>query len=95
VSLWAVCGFAGVLLLAVVALAFGRREFHYRDVTDALGNTYQFVVRSIDAHAQEAVRLTLERYIKGIRLVTDSRPEHRNEFCVPYEPDQSAACPAG
>jgi len=70
VSLWAVSGVAVALLVAVVALSFGRKEFHYRDVTDALGNSWQFGIRSVDAHDQEAIRLRLERYIKGIRLVT-------------------------
>jgi type IV secretory pathway TrbF-like protein len=68
--LWAVSGVAVVLVVAVVILAFGRKEFHYRDITDALGNTYQFGIRSVDAHDQWAVKLVLERYIKGVRLVT-------------------------
>jgi type IV secretory pathway TrbF-like protein len=84
VSLWAVCAFAAVLLIAVVVLAFGRREVHYRDVTDALGNTYQFGIRSVDAHDQEAVRLTLERYIKGVRLVTRDANYQYRETNVAY-----------
>jgi len=70
VSLWAVSGVAVALLVAVVVLSFGRKEFHYRDVTDALGNSWQFGIRSVDAHDQEAVRLVLERYVKGVRLAT-------------------------
>lgn len=77
-SLWVALGFAAVLVVAVVVLAFGRKEFHYRDVTDALGNSWQFGIRSVDAHDQYAVKLLLERYVKGVRLVTkDAEMQYR------------------